>query len=204
MRKLFEELFPPRQSKDLTIRTQRMVLRPPLITDFEAWSNARLASRAFLEPWEPTWPSDDLTRTSFKDRCAYASRDAARDEAYMFLIFLAETNDVIGGITLGQVRRRAAQCATLGYWMHHGHVGRGYMTEAVEALCRFGFGALMLQRIEAGCLLANKASIRVLEKAGFEVEGIAKAYLQIAGRRQDHLLFARLANAFSNPSRSKP
>jgi ribosomal-protein-alanine N-acetyltransferase len=63
------------------------------------------------------------------------------------------------------------------------------MTQAVKLLAEFAFRDLLLERLEAACLPENAASIRVLEKAGFRREGYARAYLSIAGRRRDHLLF---------------
>ena len=54
------------------------------------------------------------------------------------------------------------------------------------------FGTLRLHRVEAACVPANGASIRLLEKTGFQREGFARQYLCIDGVWQDHLLFARL------------
>jgi ribosomal-protein-alanine N-acetyltransferase len=66
------------------------------------------------------------------------------------------------------------------------------MTAAVNAIVPFAFGTLKLHRIEAACIPANVASIRLLEKTGFKREGFARQYLCIDGIWQDHLLFARL------------
>ncbi|MBM3609147.1 MAG: GNAT family N-acetyltransferase, partial [Alphaproteobacteria bacterium] len=70
--------------------------------------------------------------------------------------------------------------------------GKGHMSAAVRAICRYGFEHLRLHRIEASCLLHNEASIRVLENSGFRREGEARAYLRINGAWQDHILFALL------------
>jgi [ribosomal protein S5]-alanine N-acetyltransferase len=51
---------------------------------------------------------------------------------------------------------------------------------------------LRLHRVEAACIPGNNASIRLLEKTGFQREGFARQYLCINGVWQDHLLFARL------------
>jgi ribosomal-protein-alanine N-acetyltransferase len=67
------------------------------------------------------------------------------------------------------------------------------MGAAVRALLPFAFGALRLHRIEAACIPTNTASIRLLEKTGFQREGYARQYLCIDGIWQDHLLYARLA-----------
>jgi ribosomal-protein-alanine N-acetyltransferase len=69
---------------------------------------------------------------------------------------------------------------------------QGHMTAAVAALLPFAFATLRLHRVEAACIPANTASIRLLEKTGFRREGFARQYLCIDGIWQDHLLFARL------------
>jgi ribosomal-protein-alanine N-acetyltransferase len=66
------------------------------------------------------------------------------------------------------------------------------MTAAVATVLPFAFGTLRLHRVEAACIPGNDASIRLLEKTGFQREGFARQYLCINGIWQDHLLFARL------------
>jgi ribosomal-protein-alanine N-acetyltransferase len=68
------------------------------------------------------------------------------------------------------------------------------MSAAVAAVIPFAFGALRLHRVEAACIPTNAASMRLLEKAGFEREGYARQYLCINGAWQDHVLYARLAD----------
>ena len=69
---------------------------------------------------------------------------------------------------------------------------QGHMTAAVTAIIPFAFGSLKLHRIEAACIPANVASVRLLEKTGFNREGFARQYLCIDGVWQDHLLYARI------------
>ena len=76
-----------------------------------------MESRDFLTPWEPTWPADDLTRAAFRRRLQRPCERSRRDEAYPFLIFREGDGALLGGLTLGQVRRGVAQACTLGYWM---------------------------------------------------------------------------------------
>ena len=90
---------------------------------------------------------------------------------------------------MSNVRRRAAQFVTLGYWMGRDYAGKGLMTEAVGTVIPFALNTLGLHRIQAACLPDNAASRRVLEKNGFVEEGYAKHYLQIDGKWCDHVLF---------------
>ena len=135
-------------------------LRPATPADFAPWARLRAASRAYLEPWEPTWPDDDLTRAAFRRRLRRQDDDIARDEAYAFLIFDQTSDDLLGGITLGGVRRGVSQAGTLGYWMGAPHAGKGRMTRAVATIVDFAFSRLRLHRIEAACIPENAPSDR--------------------------------------------
>src|SRR5450631_3735020 len=127
--------------------------------DFEAWADLRAQSRAFLTPWEPTWPSDDLTRAAFRRRVRRNHQEIANDEGYPFLIF--RDDDVLaGGLTLGQVKRGVVQTATLGYWIGLPYARQGLMSAAVRAAAVYAFATLHLHRIEASCLPHNVASMK--------------------------------------------
>jgi [ribosomal protein S5]-alanine N-acetyltransferase len=168
-------------------------LRAPELGDFEAWAALRAESRTFLAPWEPLWPANDLTRSAYRARLRRYGRDVRADAAYPFFIFRTTDDALVGGLTLGQVRRGVAQAASLGYWMGEPFAHKGYMTAAVRALAPFVFQTLRLRRIEAACLPNNTASIRLLERVGFQREGYARSYLCIAGEWRDHLLYALLS-----------
>jgi ribosomal-protein-alanine N-acetyltransferase len=174
------------------IVAEGVTLRAPQNADYSEWAALREASRDFLTPWEPTWPADDLTRAAFRRRIRRYSEDQRSDLAYPFFIFRKSDQVLVGGLTLANIRRGCAQAGSLGYWMGAPYARHGHMTAAVTALIPFAFGTLRLHRIEAACIPANAASIRLLEKTGFRREGFARQYLCIDGVWQDHLLYARL------------
>jgi ribosomal-protein-alanine N-acetyltransferase len=164
-------------------------LRPPRMGDHAGWSALRARSHAFLQPWEPTWPADDLSRASFRRRIAAYTRDIETGQGFPFFVFRAEDDMLVGGITLSNVRRGVAQTATLGYWIGQPHARRGHTLAGVRAVCRFAFNKLDLHRVEAACLPTNEPSRNLLLRAGFSLEGRARAYLKINGAWRDHLLF---------------
>jgi len=171
-----------------------VVLRMPQLGDHAEWAALRELSRAFLTPWEPIWPDDDLTRGAFRRRLKRYAEDQRNDQAYAFLIFRAQDNALVGGLTLANIRRGVAQTGSIGYWVGAPFARRGYMSAAVRTLIPYCFGTLRLHRLEAACIPDNNASIGLLEKAGFKREGYARGYLCINGAWQDHLLYARLAD----------
>ena len=174
------------------VRGDGLYLRPAVAADYAAWAQLREQSRAFLTPWEPSWPPDDLTRAAFRRRLRRQTEDMTRDESFAFLIFDSTADELLGGLTLGGVRRGVAQAATLGYWMGAPHAGKGRMTRAVAAVARFGFDTLRLHRIEAACIPENAPSIALLERNGFQREGFARASLKIDDAWRDHILLALL------------
>ena len=169
----------------------RVTLRAPRPSDYAAWRSLRRESREFLKPFEPRWSEADLSHRVYASRIRRGREEARAGTDYSFFIFLHDQGSevLVGGLTLSNVRRRAAQFANLGYWMGQPYAGKGLMTEAVGVLVPFVFDTLNLHRLHAACIPSNDASRRVLEKNGFREEGFAENYLQIDGKWRDHVLF---------------
>ena len=86
-------------------------LREPQMSDYKAWAALRAQSRAFLEPWEPRWARDELTRDTYRRCIRYYYRDARQDLGYAFFLFRTSDNALIGGITLSNIRRGVSRAA---------------------------------------------------------------------------------------------
>ncbi len=168
----------------------RVFLRVPQISDYVAWAKIRRESRDFLEPWEPTWSADALTRAAFRRRLRRYAREVREDQGIAFFIFRKQDNRLLGGITLSQIRRGVTQSASVGYWIGEPYARNGFMSDALRVTVRFVFEGLRLHRLEAACIPTNQPSQGVLRKCGFREEGLAREYLCINGIWQDHLLFA--------------
>jgi ribosomal-protein-alanine N-acetyltransferase len=175
----------------ISLQGRHLLLRLPQMADYDAWYKLRYESRDFLKPFEPRWTEADLSRRVFSMRVRRAREEAEAGSDYSFFVFQKEQqrDTLVGGVTLSNVRRRAAQFVNLGYWMGQPFAGKGLMTEAVATCLPFVFETLDLHRVHAAFLPGNMASRRVLEKNGFVEEGFAEKYLQINGRWEDHVLF---------------
>jgi ribosomal-protein-alanine N-acetyltransferase len=171
----------------------RVVLRPPQPSDHAAWAALREDSRDFLEPWEPSWSAETLSRASFRRRLRRYARDLRDDNGIALLIFRKDDGALVGGITLSNIRRGVTQTCSVGYWIGERFARQGYMSDALNTVIRFVFEGLRLHRLEAACVPDNVASGAVLAKCGFVVEGSARKYLCINGTWRDHMLFAILA-----------
>lgn len=178
--------------RKVKIETERLTLRPPVHTDFRAWTGLRMESRAFLTKWEPTWAADHLSRKAFTNRVYWAQRSMRSGSAMPLFLIRREDDMLMGAITLDNIRRGPAQAGTLGYWTGEPFIRQGYMREAIHAVVHHAFTRLDLSRVEAACLPENAASRGLLEKTGFKYEGVAQSYLQIDGRWRSHVLYAAL------------
>ncbi len=184
--------FRSKAERAVRIASGRVYIRPPRQGDWQAWSASRHESRDFLVPWEPTWSPDALTRQAFRHRIRTYDSEWRQGSSHSFLIFRRADDALLGGVTLGNVRRGVADMASLGYWIGARHARRGHMTEALAGVLDFAFERLGLHRVEAACLPSNTASKCLLLKIGFTQEGYTRKYLRINGEWRDHLLFAVL------------
>jgi ribosomal-protein-alanine N-acetyltransferase len=102
---------------------------------------------------------------------------------------IATDEELIGGIILhpqSDVHRRSAE---LGYWLAEPYWGRGIATRAVQAMTEWGFGHLDINRIYAHVFGWNPASARVLEKAGYVLEGRLRQAVTKDGQVTDLLVY---------------
>ncbi|MFJ7737575.1 GNAT family N-acetyltransferase [Lysinibacillus sp. NPDC097287] len=111
---------------------------------------------------------------------------------FTFGIYELGTDYLIGHIALYSVKRLPYSSGFVGYAMDEAYVGKGIVTEAVNLIVHFAFEEVGLHRIEAYVSPENKPSIRVLEKAGFQQEGLLRKLLYINGKWVDHYMYARL------------
>ena len=96
---------------------QTVFLRLPRLHDYKPWAELRAQSAAFLQPWEPTWPEDDLTRQAFRARLNAYARALEVGEAFPFFMFRRDNGTLIGGVRLFHIRRGVAQSGVMGYWI---------------------------------------------------------------------------------------
>ncbi|MBS2968288.1 GNAT family N-acetyltransferase [Metabacillus sp. KIGAM252] len=146
-------------------------------------------NRAFFEKFSMERQESFYTLEAQEQAIANQIEGKENDEEYQFGIFTKD-DVLIGTINLFFVARGAIQSGFIGYFMDERYNGRGYTTEAVNLLVQYAFEELKLHRIEAGVMPHNIGSIKVLTKAGFHKEGLARKNVKINGRWEDHELLA--------------
>jgi len=195
-------MIPPLSTRLLTTR---LVLRPPRTTDIGELRRLLRHNQTHLRPWNPApRPGEDPTSiTEVSNSVLRQRREWKNGRAFALMIALrSDPAQLVGKVALNGVQRGAMHSAYLGYWVDVDHQNTGIVTEAIRAVLDFSFGPAQLHRIQAAIMPHNPRSLRVIEKLGFRREGLAERYLQIAGKWEDHILFAMTAEEHPLPASS--
>ncbi len=109
-----------------------------------------------------------------QDGADYISAILSADENETFAFAITADGRVVGSIGVFRQGNIHRQTAELGYYVAEEYWGKGIMTAAVKQICKYVFDKSDIIRIYAEPFAYNKASCRVLEKAGFQYEGILR------------------------------
>jgi len=172
----------------------KIYLRTYEDTDAEALYDLHMRNKEFFQKYSPIRNNDYYTLEAKREFVKNCEPQRINDEGYYFGIFLKDTDQLIGNISLSHIMRGPSQTCLLGYTLDKEHNGKGYMTDATSLVVEFAFNRLQLHRIEAGVMPHNIGSIRVLEKAGFHKEGIAQKNVKINGKWEDHQMMAIISD----------
>ncbi|MNC36537.1 putative ribosomal N-acetyltransferase YdaF [compost metagenome] len=176
------------QNQPLQLRTPRLLLKSGDDVTADAVLDYFLRNKEFLEAWEIQRQPEFYTLETHQQMLLEDIANTDRGQLFKLWIFKAgEPERIIGSVALSNIVRGAFQSCHLGYRLDGSEQGKGYMTEAVKEIIAYGFGKLGLHRIEANIMPRNAASLKVTEKLGFYHEGLAKSYLKINGKWEDHI-----------------
>jgi [ribosomal protein S5]-alanine N-acetyltransferase len=151
-------------------------------------------NRRHLERWSPPRPPGFYTTEFWRWRLEQ-NRSEYLEDSSLRLSLLERGNPsgpVVGQMSFTELVRGPLQSCAVGYNLDHRHLGKGFMTEALEAAIRFVFERLGLHRIAANYMPVNSRSAALLRRLDFVIEGYAREYLFIDGAWRDHVLSARL------------
>ena len=171
--------------------TEDIRLRPLAAGDGAALASAYARNREHLTRWEPRREEDFFTSASQDAQLRLAIAEQRRGEAFRWVLETADER-IVGRLNVTGIVRGALQSGNVGYWTDVELAGRGLMTAALHAAVDHARVWLGLHRLQAGTLVDNVASQRVLERTGFERIGLAPRYLRVDGAWRDHVLFQRI------------
>jgi len=177
------------------IFTPRLMIRPPQAGDGKVMNAAILESVAELKPWMPWVRKSIPTVEESEEVCRQSQAKFLLREDMTMFAFDRESGEFIGSTGLHRFNLEHG-VFEIGYWIRSSRGGKGYVTEATNALTRFCFGALGARRVQLFCNASNIKSVAIPEGLGFEKEGCLRQYDTYSAPEvpsKDTLLFSRLS-----------
>lgn len=188
----------------MTLENEALLLVSPDQVTGEELADYYCRNREFLREYEPERDEPFYTAAFQQSLLAQEKSDWEQKQGFRFYIRLkAESDRLIGVIGLNQVVWGAFCSCFLGMKLDGAYGSRGYATMAVGMAVDFAFHRLGLHRIEANVMPRNQRSLRVLEKNGFEKEGLSRYYLKINGIWEDHIHMVKLNYAMHGADRKE-
>lgn len=172
------------------LQTSRAHIRLANVADAPLLLQYRVENQAHLAPWEPLRPSEYFTLSHCERTIAEGRVQAGQDRAYPLMAFDNAERNILATFTFANIVRGAFQACHLGYGVAAHMQGQGLMLEILRPGIAWALGELGLHRVMANYMPRNERSAKLLAQLGFEREGYAKQYLQIAGVWEDHILTA--------------
>lgn len=174
----------------IELLSSRCRLRLPHPNDSHSIQRYYLNNKAFFKAWLPTYASRRFELDFITKHTTHALQQYLEGTTLPLLIMGRRSNRLLGRINYTKIQRGNLQACFLGYQLNGEDNGKGLMTEALEVSNQYVFETLKLHRVNAYIIPDNKASIRVIEKLGFEQEGLSRSVLKINGAWRDHLNYA--------------
>lgn len=176
----------------MPIRTPRLLIRPKQVGDGASTSAAVAETWDKLHKWMRWAESREaFTAEAMEIRNRHVMASFILREGIELIGLEAATGEAVIWCGLHDIDWQGRQCDT-GYWVRKSAQGRGFATEAANALVRYAFGALGMRRIGLTHSRGNEASRRIAEKLGFALEGVQRgANILPGGKTADRCCYAR-------------
>ncbi len=169
-------------------QTERLLLKVLDKSCAEQVLDYYVRNKEFLKEWEALKEEEFYTKTSQEELLDEDYRDINNRSALRLWIYKKENPErIIGNIAFTNIVRGVFLSCFLGYRLDKEEINKGYMTEAAGKGITIMFEDYGLHRIEANIMPKNLRSLKVVEKLGFYKEGIARSYLKINGKWEDHI-----------------
>lgn len=174
----------------IILKTQRLTIRPITLLDLDYIHE--LHSLKETDEFNTLGIPSDLEETKLLLEKWIFENNRVLTTNFTFAVELNNGNQIIGliGINLGKVKYKNAE---VWFKFHKNHWNKGYATESLKEILRFGFEELHLHRIEAGCAVGNIGSIHVLEKTRMTREAHTRKLLPLSSGWSDNYGYAILA-----------
>lgn len=174
----------------MKIDGHRLYIRPIEPIDAAPLAKAINQSLDTLRQWMP-WAQRKVSVTDEQRFIELAMAEMRENKSLTFCVFLRENDELVGAVSTHQIDWTNFKTA-IGYWIASAHQGKGYASESTLLLLEYLFTDMNLYRVSVAATIENRASLRVIEKLGFEFEGIQRGAHLVGSRWQDLKEFAML------------
>jgi len=178
--------------------TNRLILQSLNTSHSEMYYDFLMRNAEFFKKWSPKYDNGYFDKGYHKKNLEGIENETREGRIVKFGVLLKnDPSRIISMVELSNIIKGPFLSCFLGYMTDEKENSRGYTTEAIKKVIDYGFNEIKLHRIEANIIPYNAASIRVVEKLGFCLEGYSRNYLQINGKWEDHLHYVMLNNSLA-------
>ena len=174
----------------IELNTKRLLLKTPDVGDENLFASFELKNEAHFSRFTPNFDKMRFSSEYWTQKINAFIREFAHGSSLRFMLFdkQAFPGPLIGVCNFTQIFRGAFHACYLGYKLDCDHEGQGLMYEALDRACSYMFEEQNLHRIMANYMPSNLRSGKLLVRLGFQKEGLAKDYLLINDKWEDHVL----------------
>ncbi len=174
------------------LETERLVIRSPSVEDAPQLQEAIIETIETLSPWMP-WADHLPTLDESEESCRNAEVDFQKGSDHRFHLFLKDSLTFVGGSGLHRIDWTVPK-AEIGYWVRTSCSSKGYITEAVEGICRYAMEELKMNRVEIRMNSNNLKSRRIPERLGFTLEGTIRNHMKdVDNKLRDTCIYSIIA-----------
>ena len=149
-------------------------------------------NRAHVAQWEPCRVNEYFSLEKTKQRITHSFESFQLGKSISLVGFSQNKSKIICICTFSNIIHGVFQACNLGYSIAKNEQGKGLMFELLQTSIEYVFHEYQLHRIMANYMPSNIRSEKLLQRLGFQKEGLAKSYLKIAGSWQDHVLTSKI------------
>jgi len=174
------------------LTTENLIITVLLHEDYKFLVKYEMDNRNHLSPWEPARTAEYFGLNETLKRVKLNYNNFELGSSITLVAFDKSKSEIICVCSFSNIIYGVFQSCNLGYSITHKMEGKGLMFEMLQTAIAYLFSEYNLHRIMANYMPSNTRSATLLEKLGFQKEGLANSYLKIAGSWQDHVLTSRI------------
>ncbi len=177
-------------------------LRPLRARDARRWQELRLENESWLVEWEATSPLPAIEQApTFRQVARNMRKEARRGQCMPFVV--EYKGNFVGQLNVNNIVYGALREASFGYWIDEKASDKGIMTTAAALVTDYLLLTMNLHRVEIAVRPENVPSNRLIQRLGFNFEGIRPKFLHINHAWRDHNIYSMFQEQMNGPLTAK-